>query len=158
MAPRTLVLVDAGMVAGFRRATPSLAQLHQALVHLHVQHPDALVAVVADPSLKWDLDKADQVQFEGDIVAGAVVCAPAGALDGTVGFLAQSANRARSDGHEVVAVTARAVPGVALGRLRNDSGRWLWDLDGRTLDAAEADAASSQAQSQSPKPRRRRSR
>ena len=136
MTPRTLVLVDAGMVAGFRRAKPSLSQLHQALVHLYQQHPDVLVAVMADPSLKWDLDKGDQALFEGDIVAGAVVCAPAGALDGTGGFLAQSAARAVGDGHQVVAVTDRAVPGVALGRLRNDGGRWIWDLDGgRTLDA-----------------------
>jgi hypothetical protein len=155
MAARTLVLVDAGMVAGFRRAKPSLAQLHQALVHLHVQHPDVLVAVVADPSLKWDLDKADQVLFEGDIIAGAVVCAPAGALDGTVGFLGQSAARAANDGHPVVAVTDRAVPGIALGRLRNDGGRWLWDLDGtRTLGADDSDVVAAQAH----QTRRRRSR
>jgi hypothetical protein len=155
MAARTLVLVDAGMVAGFRRAKPSLAQLHQALVHLHVQHPDVLVAVVADPSLKWDLDKADQVLFEGDIIAGAVVCAPAGALDGTVGFLGQSATRAAADGHPVIAVTDRAVPGIPLGRLRNDGGRWLWDLDGtRTLDADDSDVVAAQAH----QTRRRRSR
>jgi hypothetical protein len=151
MTARTLVLVDAGMVAGFRRAKPSLGQLHQALVHLHLQHPDALVAVVADPSLKWDLDKGDQAMFEGDIVAGAVVCAPAGALDGTGGFLAQSAARAVADGHEVVAVTDRAVPGVALGRLRNDAGRWVWELDGgRVLDEAGPEAAAAG------QPRRRR--
>jgi hypothetical protein len=152
MTPRTLVLVDAGMVAGFRRAKPSLGQLHQALVHLHLQHPDVLVAVVADPSLKWDLDKNDQAMFEGDVVAGAVVCAPAGALDGTGGFLAQSAARAVADGHGVVAVTDRAVPGVALGRIRNDAGRWVWELDGgRVLDASGPEAAA-------PPRRRRRSR
>jgi hypothetical protein len=39
----------------------------------------------------------------------------------------------------VVAFTDRALPGVSLGRLRNDGGRWLWDLDDvRTI---EADAA-----------------
>ncbi len=155
MADRTLVLVDAGMVAGFRRAKPSLAQLHQALVHLQVQHPDVLVAVVADPSLKWDLDKADQVLFEGDVIAGAVVCAPAGALDGTVGFLEQSAARAAREGHPVVAITDRAVPGVVLGRLRNDGGRWQWELDGtHTLEDSGAAAATSSG----PARRRRRSR
>jgi hypothetical protein len=139
MATDTLVLVDAGMVAGYRRSSLSLGQLHQALVHLHRQHPDAKVAVVADPSVKWDLAKADQPLFEGDIVAGAIVCAPAGALDGTIGFLEQAAGHASADGHRVVAFTDRAVPGVALGRLRNEAGRWLWDLeDTRTIDTGDA--------------------
>jgi hypothetical protein len=144
MAAPTLVLVDAGMVAGFRRATLSLAQLHQALVHLYRQHPDVKVAVVADPSVKWDLTGGEQAAFEGDIVAGAIVCAPAGALDGTSGFLARSAQRGAADGYHVVAFTALALPDVALGRLRNEGGRWIWDLDGtHTLDAAQAQAASS---------------
>ena len=139
MAPSTFVLVDAGMVAGYRRSSPSLGQLHQALVHLHRQHPEANVAVVADPSLKWDLSKADQPLFEGDIIAGAVVCAPAGALDGTVGFYERLTRQATKDGARVVAFTDRALPGVSLGRLRNDGGRWLWDLDDvRTIDADDA--------------------
>ena len=46
---RTLVLVDAGMAAGYRRAKLSLTQLHQALVHLHRQHPDVLVNVISEP-------------------------------------------------------------------------------------------------------------
>lgn len=130
MATPTLVLVDAGMVAGFRRATLSLAQLHQALVHLYRQHPDVRVAVVADPSVKWDLAGQEQAEFEGDIIAGAVVCAPAGALEGTAGFLDRAAASAAKHGYDVVAFTARALPGVALGQLRNDGGRWLWDLGG----------------------------
>ena len=153
MADSTLVLVDAGMVAGFRRSTLSLAQLHQALVHLRVQHPEVSVAVLADPSVKWDLTGPEQAAFEGDIVAGAVVCAPAGALDGTVGFLEQAARRGVDAGHHVVAFTDRALPDVALGRLRNEGGRWLWDLDGtRTIDAVDAKASTS------PSPRRRRKR
>ena len=155
MTTSTLVLVDAGMVAGFRRATLSLAQLHQALVHLYRQHPDVKVAVVADPSVKWDLSGAEQAEFEGDIIAGAVVCAPAGALEGTAGFLERAAARASASGLNVVAFTARALPGVALGRLRNDGGRWVWDLDGtHTLDSNEAAAATSAA----PVRRRRRAR
>ncbi len=138
MATSTLVLVDAGMVAGFRRATLSLAQLHQALVHLYRQHPDVKVAVVADPSVKWDLAGQEQAEFEGDIIAGAVVCAPAGALEGTAGFLDRAASRAKKHGFDVVAFTARALPGVPLGQLRNDGGRWLWDLSGaRPSEAAE---------------------
>jgi hypothetical protein len=130
MPQSTLVLVDGGMVAGFRRSKPSLAQLHQAIVHLHRQHPGTRVAVVADPSLKWDLSAAEQALFEGDIVAGAVVCAPAGAVEGTLGFIARAAERAGHADLDVIAVTDRAVPGVALGKLRNDAGRWMWELDG----------------------------
>jgi hypothetical protein len=142
MATPTLVLVDAGMVAGYRRASLSLGQLHQALVHLDRQHPEAQVAVVADPSLKWDLAPADQPLFEGDIIAGAVVCAPAGALDGTIGFLERAAANATGSGHRVVAFTDRALAGVELGRLRNDGGRWIWDLDDvRTIEAAAAATA-----------------
>jgi hypothetical protein len=138
------VLVDAGMVAGFRRSSLSLGQLHQALVHLGLQHPDAEVAVVADPSLKWDLAPADQPLFEGDIIAGAIVCAPAGALDGTVGFLQRAASTADAAGRRVVAFTDRALAGVSLGRLRNEGGRWLWDLDDvRTLEADAAAKAGS---------------
>jgi len=151
MAASTLVLVDAGMVAGFRRATLSLAQLHQALVHLYRQHPDVKVAVLADPSVKWDLTGGEQAAFEGDIVAQAVVCAPAGALEGTAGFLERAAQRATTLGDDVVAFTDRALTGVALGRLRNDGGRWLWDLDGtRTLEPDVAAAAATTS------PRRRR--
>ncbi len=155
MAGSTLVLVDAGMVAGYRRATLSLAQLHQALVHLHTQHPDVLVAVVADPSLKWDLAGAEQAAFEGDIIAQAIVCAPAGALDGTVGFMERAARTGVAAGHTVVAFTDRALADVALGRLRNDGGRWIWDLTGtRTIDAADAAAAATA----NPGGRRRRGR
>jgi hypothetical protein len=151
MPGSTLVLVDAGTVAGFRRSTPSLTQLHQAIVHLHCQHPDVWVAVIADPSLKWDLDASEQNLFEGDIVAGAVVCAPAGAVDGTHGFISRAAEQAGRADLSVVAVTDKAVAGVALGQVRTDSGRWLWDLEGgRTVDEAES------ANARQPERRRRR--
>jgi hypothetical protein len=123
MGDRTLVLVDAGMAAGFRLAKPALSQLHQALVHLYRQHPGADVAVLSDPSLKWDVPAKDAAAFEGDTIAGAVVCAPAGALDGTAGFFAQTAAKAKALGYDVVAFTDRAIPGVPLGRLRQDGGR-----------------------------------
>lgn len=145
------MLVDAGMVAGFRRSTPDLGQLHQAVVHLHRQHPQSVVALLADPSLKWDLGAADQPRFEADITAQVIVCAPAGAVDGTRGFLVRAAEAGETKGYEVVAVTDRAVPGVALGRVRTDGGRWIWELDGgRTVGADEAEATPK------PAPRRRR--
>lgn len=141
MANRTLALVDAGMVAGYRRTKPSLGQLHQALVHLHRAHPDVQVAVLADPALKWDLGPADAPLFEGDIVAGALVCAPAGAVEGTTGFLGRAADRGARVGYDVVAFTDRALPDVALGRLRNEGGRWFWDLDSTHTVEAQATAA-----------------
>lgn len=150
MVKRMLVLVDAGMAAGYRVAKPSLGQLHQALVHLYRQHPDVLVAVLADPSLKWDLGPSESPMFEGDIIAGALVCAPAGALEGTSGFLSQAAEKATRSGFDVVAFTDRALPDVALGRLRNEGGRWVWDLEvTHTLEAGVPAA---------PDRRRRRSR
>lgn len=136
MSDRTLVLVDAGMAAGFRLSKPSLAQLHQSLVHLYCQHPEVSVAVLGDPTLKWDVPKADAVMFEGDIIAGAIVCAPAGALEGTTGFLRQVASKGVAQGYRVVVFTDRAIADVALGRVRQDGGRWLWDLDDtRLIDA-----------------------
>jgi hypothetical protein len=52
----------------------------------------------------------------------------------------------------VVAFTDRALTDVALGQLRNEGGRWVWDLDGtRTIDPAGAAAAAA------PVRRRRRS-
>ena len=46
--------------------------------------------------------------------------------------------KARALGYQVIAFTDRAIPDVALGRLRNDAGRWQWDLDAtRTLDAGQ---------------------
>ena len=137
MADRTLVLVDAGMAAGFRLAKPSLGQLHQALVHLHRQHPDAQVAVLADPALKWDLATAEGPMFEGDIVAGAIVCAPAGALDGTAGFLARAAAKALAQWATRWWPSPTAPsPTSRSGGSATTPGRWLWDLDAtRTLDA-----------------------
>ena len=136
MPDRTFVLVDAGMAAGFRLSTPSLAQLHQSLVHLHRQHPEVSVAVLGDPTLKWDVPTAEAPMFEGDIIAGAIVCAPAGAFEGTTGFLSKAASKGLVEGYRVVVFTDRAIADVALGRLRQDGGRWLWDLDDtRLIDA-----------------------
>ncbi len=141
----TLVLVDAGMVAGFRRSSLSLGQLHQALVHLARQHPEAQVAVVADPSLKWDLAPADQPCSRATS-SPRRSCAPRPAPS-----TARSASssgppqRATNAGQRVVAFTDRALPGVSLGRLRNEGGKWVWDLDDvRTIEADAAATASAQ--------------
>lgn len=136
MSPR-LVLVDADMLAGWRHSSSSLAQLHQAVLHLERQHPEVLVTVVADPALKWSLDSLEQPAFEADIVAGVVVCAPAGTVEGASGFLARVAEQAATGGRDVVAVTDRALSGVPLAKVACEAGRWSFDLDGATPTLSE---------------------
>jgi hypothetical protein len=128
-----IVLVDGGAIAGWRRATPSLAQLHQALVHLYAQHSGARVAVVADPSLKHRLPAGEQADFEADVALGIIVCAPAGTIGGADGFFIAIAARAERDGGDVVMVTDRALPFGRLAALRREDGRWTFDLDGTAL-------------------------
>ncbi len=125
----TVAVVDGGMISGWRRQTPSLEQLHQAVCHLHAAHPGVLVAVVADPSLKHALPTSDQPRLDADIEVGAVVLAPAGTLGGFTEFLTNVARRAAASGLRPIVVTDQSVP-VALGRVRVDAGRWLFDLAG----------------------------
>jgi hypothetical protein len=139
----TLLLLDADTLAGWRRSTPSLAQLHHAVLHLERARPDDQVAVIADPSLKFSLPADEQARFDADIVGGVVVCTPAGAVDGTHGFLAAVAERASHQGWDVLAVSDKAVAGVPLARLvRDDAGRWSVVSSG-SVDEARAKAASS---------------
>jgi hypothetical protein len=138
-----LLLLDADTLAGWRRPSPSLAQLHHAVLHLERARPDDRVAVIADPSLKFALTADEQSRFEADIVGGVLVCTPAGAVDGTHGFIAAVAERAAEQGWDVLAVSDKAVPGVPLARLRcDDAGRWSVEATS-TIDAERARAAGS---------------
>ena len=135
----TLLLLDADTLAGWRRVTPSLAQLHHAVLHLERARPDDRVTIIADPSLKFSLASEEQTRFDADIVGGVLVCTPAGAVDGTHGFLAAVAAQAQSQGWDVRAVSDRAVAGVPLARLRcDDAGRWTVEDTDTTVDAARA--------------------
>ena len=139
---RTLLLLDADTLAGWRRPSPSLAQLHHALLHVERARPDDQVAVIADPSLKFALTADEQTRFDADIVGGVLVCTPAGAVEGTHGFIAAVAGRAAEQGWDVLAVSDRAVPGVPLARLRcDDAGRWDVEATGTSVDADRARAA-----------------
>ena len=109
------------------------------LLHVERARPDDRVAVIADPSLKFALSADEQTRFEADIVGGVLVCTPAGAVDGTHGFLAAVAGRAAEQGWDVLAVSDRAVPGVPLARLRcDDAGRWDVEATGMSVDAERA--------------------
>ncbi len=125
-----MVLLDADTVAGWRRPKPSLEQLHRAISDLRTQHPDVVVAVLADASIKWALPPEEQPAFETDIVTRAVVCAPAGTKDGTYGWLLAVVERARRDSERVLAVTDRALSGVPVVRLTQVDGHFRFDLDG----------------------------
>ena len=126
------------MISGWRRSTPSLEQLHQAVFHLVAAHPDLRVAVVADPALKHQLPVAEQPMLDGDIEVGAIVMAPAGTIGGFHGFLGKIVSQAAEAGLRAVVVTDRAVPDAALGKVRLDSGRWLFELDVTTTTTRTA--------------------
>ena len=112
----TLAVLDGGMISGWRRATPSLDQLHQAVFHLRAVHPDLRVAVVADPALKHSLPAGEQPRLDADIEVGALVMAPAGTIGGFHGFLGRIVTQAAEAGLRAVVVTDRAVPDAALGK------------------------------------------
>ena len=133
------------MLCGWRRATPSIEQLHQAVFHLLVVHPGLAVAVVGDPALKHALSAADQVLLDADIEIGALVMAPAGTIGGFQGFIARIVEQASAAGLDPVVITDRAIPDAALGKVRIDSGRWMFDLAGVRPDP-EAVAAASRVQ------------
>jgi hypothetical protein len=125
-------VLDGGMISGWRRATPSLDQLHQAVFHLRAVHPDLRVAVVADPALKHSLPPGEQPQLDADIEVGALVLAPAGTIGGFHGFLGRIVSQATESGLRPVVITDRAVPDAALGKVRLDGGRWLFELEETT--------------------------
>lgn len=134
----TVVLLDADTVAGWRRSSPSLAQLHHARRDLEAEHPDVHVAVVADPSIKWALPETEQDAFERDIVARDVVCAPAGTSDGSDGWVQAIVSKVRANGDRAVIVTDRAVSGIPVARLRREGDRFCFDLAGATEVEARA--------------------
>jgi hypothetical protein len=126
-----MVIVDADTLAGWRRPTSSLAQLHDAVAALRRQAPDAIVAVIADASLKWALSESERDEIEVDIVSGQLVFAPAGCVGGHVGFIGRIVEKASTRGIQVVALTDQAVGGCPLAKVRKDqAGHWVFDLDG----------------------------
>lgn len=139
---RMLVIVDADTLAGWRRPTSSLAQLHHAVDALKRQAPEAVVAVIADASLKWALSDDERELIEHDIVTGALLFAPAGCVGGHVGFIGKVVEKAQASGFTAVAITDQAVPHCPLARVGKDrEGRWIFDLDSaKTASAGSVEA------------------
>jgi hypothetical protein len=124
-----VVIVDADTVAGWRRVTPSLAQLESAVSDLRRAAPGAVIAIVGDPALKWALSAEDQERLDDWINHQQVVLAPAGTKDGHVGFITATAAAAGRRGMRPVAITDRMVPACPIARLRREGERWMFDLD-----------------------------
>ena len=133
-----MVIVDADTVAGWRRVSPSLAQLEAAVEDLRAQEPDAVVAVVGDPALKWSLSDVDRDLLDEQIRHHQIVLAPAGAKDGHVGFIARAAERGAQIDVDVVAITDRAVPGCRVARISRDKDHFVFDLDAAISTADRA--------------------
>lgn len=130
MVGKLLVIVDADTLAGWRRPTASLAQLHHAVRDLRAQVPAATIAVVGDPSLRWALDDTEREQLDEDVRTGSVAFAPAGTIGGHVGFIAKVAEKATAQGYTPVTISDRSIPGATLGRARREGTRWVFDLEG----------------------------
>jgi hypothetical protein len=128
-----VVIVDADTVAGWRRVTPSLAQLESAISDLRRAEPNALVAIVGDPALKWALPSDEQERLDDWINHQMVVLAPAGTKEGHVAFIAAIARKADRLGMRPVAITDRAVPDCPIARVRREGERWAFDLDAATV-------------------------
>jgi hypothetical protein len=152
MGERLLVIVDADTLAGWRRPTASLAQLHHAVRDLRAQEPDATVAVVGDPSLRWALDDTEREQLDEDVRTGAVAFAPAGAIGGHVGFIAKVAEKASAQGWSPVTISDRAIPGATFGRARRDGARWVFDLEGVPAPTITAAPSAHRRRPRPPKP------
>lgn len=128
-----VVIVDADTVAGWRRVTPSLAQLESAISDLRSSNPGALITIVGDASLKWALPADEQERLDDWVNHQQVVLSPAGSKDGHVGFMASTAQKALRLGMSPVIITDRAVPGCPIARIRRDAQRWIFDLENATV-------------------------
>jgi len=137
----TLAVVDGGMICGWRRSTPSLEQLDQALQDLSRAHPGLAVAVVGDPALKHSLPAAEQERLEAGIAMRSIVLAPAGTIGGFSRFLAEIVRRAEARGMAPVVVTDQSVDGARLGQARIEADRWTFDLGPVSIPETAVSAA-----------------
>jgi methylmalonyl-CoA mutase cobalamin-binding subunit len=109
-----------------------------AVSDLRAQAPEAVVAVIGDPSLKWALPEPEREAVESDIVTGQLVFAPAGCNGGHRAFMARVAERARQKGLDPIAVTDQVIPDCRIARVRRDGPRWVFDLEGASTPAVTA--------------------
>ncbi len=99
-----ILLVDAGLAAGWRRAEPDLDQLDEVIAAARELVDDTVV--LADASLKWSLPESQQERFEEYRGTAAVLCAPGGTKGGHHAFLATAARAAAGKGKDVWVLSA----------------------------------------------------
>lgn len=119
-----LLIIDAGLAAGWRRAEPDLDQL-DAVVEAARDHVADCV-VMADASLKWSLPENQQERFEEYRATATVLCAPGGTKGGHHRFLAMAAQAAADRGRDVYVLSALDLGSGPwkLAMLRRPEGRW----------------------------------
>ena len=86
-------MVDGSNLATEGRATPSLAQLNEAVRSFKEEHPDYEVIVVVDASFGYRIEEFERLTFEKAEAAGALISPPAGAVGRGDGFLLRIADR-----------------------------------------------------------------
>jgi hypothetical protein len=123
-----ILLVDAGLAAGWRRSVPDLDQLDEVVACAREVVGETVV--LADASLKWSLPEDQQERFERSRATAAVLCAPGGTTGGHHAFLAAAATAGARSGKDVWVLS-----GLALGEgpwklamLRRPDGRWTVEL------------------------------
>jgi hypothetical protein len=123
-----ILLIDAGLAAGWRRPDHSLVQLDEV-----VEAAGAVVrdrVVLADASLKWSLPDDQQEKFEQYRATATVLCAPGGTTGGHHAFLAAAARAAAKKGRDVFVLSALDLGDGPwrLASLRRPDGKWVVEL------------------------------
>ncbi len=125
-----ILLIDAGLAAGWRRAHPDLDQLDEVVEAAASVVPDRVV--MADASLKWSLPDDQQERFERYRATSMVLCAPGGTTGGHHAFLAAAARAAAGKGRTVYVLSALDLGDGpwTLALLRRPDGVWQIELPG----------------------------
>ena len=125
-----ILLIDAGLAAGWRRAEPDLEQLDEVVAVARKVVGDSVV--LADASLKWSLPEDQREQFERYRATSLVLCAPGGTRGGHHAFLTAAAQAAADQGRQVYLLS-----GLDIGEgpwrhamLRRPDGQWHIELPG----------------------------
>lgn len=123
-----LLIIDAGLAAGWRRAEPDLDQLDEVVEAAKRVVSDCIV--LGDASLKWSLPDHQQERFETYRATSTVLCAPGGTSGGHHAFLATAARAAAARGREVYVLSALSLGDGPwrLATLRRPDGKWSVEL------------------------------
>lgn len=128
MSGAPILLIDAGLAAGWRRGEPDLDQLDAVVDAAASVVPDRVV--MADASLKWSLPDEQQERFERYRATATVLCAPGGTTGGHHAFLAAAARAAAVKGRDVYVLSALDLGDGPwkLAMLRRPEGDWKIEL------------------------------